>query len=64
MGISRKYDTDEFKQEAVKLAESVGVSQAAREGSLLGYIRVKMWKPLEGVVPLMERESATAVAYL
>ena len=29
MGITRKYDTDEFKQEAVKLVESVGVSQAA-----------------------------------
>ena len=31
MGVTRKYYTDEFKQEAVKLAESVGIAQAARD---------------------------------
>lgn len=31
MGITRKYYTDEFKQEAVKLSESVGVGQAATD---------------------------------
>ena len=30
MGASRKFYTDQFKEEAVKLAESVGIAQAAR----------------------------------
>ena len=43
MGAMRKYYTDQFKQEAIKLAESVGVPQAARDlGVNPGNIR--RWK--------------------
>ena len=31
MGASRNFYTDQFKEEAVKLAESVGVAQAAKD---------------------------------
>ena len=31
MGVTRKYYTDQYKEEAVKLSESVGVSRAAKD---------------------------------
>ena len=31
MGATRRYYTDQFKQEAIKLAESVGIPQAASD---------------------------------
>ena len=31
MGTTRKYYTDQFKEEALKLAESVGLSQTAKD---------------------------------
>ena len=31
MGVTRKYYSDQFKEEAVKLAESVGISRAAKD---------------------------------
>ena len=31
MGVTRKYYTDQYKEEAVKLAESVGIGRAAKD---------------------------------
>ena len=31
MGVMRKYDSDQFKEEAMKLAESVGINRVAKD---------------------------------
>ena len=44
MGVTRKYYSDQFKEEAVKLSESVGISRAAKD---LGIhtSNLRRWKP-------------------
>ena len=44
MGVTRKYYTDQYKEEAVKLAESVGIGRAAKDLGI-NTSNIRRWQP-------------------
>ncbi len=52
MGVTRRYYTDEYKQEAVKLAESVRMARAAKNLGDLSAWNIKRLKMKEDQSPV------------